>query len=162
MAPPLAMHLTFNHVNFRFPWSASFACLENRWGAIKWRGVGGGVGVVVDGGSGLISGLVTGRTEKRLIAGWIDPRRVEAGGARGTRGCSDMRRFIIGGVDTGATDARREATWLSGDTGVGCRDMRRSFEEGGNRVVVDPDGVKLPIPSLRRGGNESGGVATRD
>ena len=87
----------FNHVNFRFPWPASFACLGNRWGAIKCSGVGEGVDVVLDGDGGLMSGLVTGRTEKRLITGWIDSRRGRAGGTRGTSGCSDMRRFCNGG-----------------------------------------------------------------
>jgi len=72
--------------------------------------VGGGVGVVVDGGSGLMSGLVTGRTEKRLITGAIDPRREEDGGTRGTSGCSDMRRFSNEGGDRDARDSRREAT----------------------------------------------------
>jgi len=107
---PFVALLRFNHVNFRFPWPASFVFIGNRWGAIKCRGVGGGVGVVVDGGCGLMSGLVTGRTEKRLIAGWIDPRRVEAGGTRGTSGRSDMRRFSNGGGDREAAESRREAT----------------------------------------------------
>ena len=40
--------------------------------------------------------------------------------------------------------------------------MRRSFEAEGNRDIIDPGGVKLPVPFLRRGGDESGGVATRD
>jgi hypothetical protein len=40
--------------------------------------------------------------------------------------------------------------------------MRRSFEAGGNRDIIDPDGVKLPVPFLRRGGDESGSVASRD
>jgi hypothetical protein len=40
--------------------------------------------------------------------------------------------------------------------------MRRSFEAGGNRDIIDPGGVKLPVPIFRRGGDESGGVATRD
>ena len=107
---PFAARLRFNHDNFRFPWPASFVCIGNKWGAIKCRGVGGGEGVVVDGNSGLISGLVTGRTEKRLIAGWIDPRREEAGGTRGTSGCSDMRRYTEEGGDRVASDSRREAT----------------------------------------------------
>jgi hypothetical protein len=107
---PFARRLMFNHVNFRFPLPASFVCLGNRWGAIKCRGVGGGVGVLVDSGSGFMSGLVTGRTEKRLIAGWIDPRREEAAGTRGTSGRSDMRRFSSGGGDRDAADPRREAT----------------------------------------------------
>jgi len=68
------------------------------------------VGVVGDGGSELMSGLVTGRTEKRLTAGTIDPRREEAGGTRGTSGCSDMRRFSNKGGDGDARDLRREAT----------------------------------------------------
>jgi len=40
--------------------------------------------------------------------------------------------------------------------------MRRSLEAGGNRDIIDPGGVKLPMPFLRRGGDESGDVATRD
>jgi hypothetical protein len=110
MARPFAARLMFNHVDFRFQWPASFVCPGNRWGAIKCRGVGGGVGVVVDGGSGLMSGLVTGRTEKRLVTEWIDPRREEAGGTRGTSGCSDMRRFSNGGDDRDIRDSRRGAT----------------------------------------------------
>jgi hypothetical protein len=106
---PFAARLMFNHVNFRFPWPASFVCLGNRWGAIKCRGVGGGVGVVGDGGCELMSGLVTGRTEKRLVTGTIDPRREEAGGIRGTSGCRDMRWFSKEGGDRDARDSRREA-----------------------------------------------------
>lgn len=117
---------------------------------------------MVDGGSGLVSGLVTGRTEKRLIAGCSDPRRVEAGGPRGTRGRNDMRRFIMGGGHKDTADARREGMWLSRDAGAWRSDMRLSFNAGGNRDVIDPDGVKLPVPIFRRGGDESGGVATRD
>lgn len=117
---------------------------------------------MVGGGTELVSGLVTGRTEKRLTPGRSDPRREEAAGTRCTRGRNDMRRFIIGGGDADATDARREATWLSCDTGAGRSDMRRSFELGGNRDAIDPEGVKLPVPILRRGVDESGGVATRD
>jgi hypothetical protein len=67
------------------------------------------VGVVVDGGSGLMSGLATGRTEKRLIAGRNDPRREEAGGTHCTSGCSDTRRFNNGAGDRDAADSRREA-----------------------------------------------------
>jgi len=107
---PFAARLLFNHVKFRFPWPASFVCLGNRWGAIKCRGVGGGVGVVVDGGSGLMSGLLTGSTEKRFIIGTIDPRREEAGGTRGTSGCRDMRWFSNEGGDRDFRDSRREAT----------------------------------------------------
>lgn len=106
---PIAAGLMFHHVNFRSPWPVSFVCLGNRWGAIKCMGVGGGVDFVLDGGSGLMSRLVTGRTEKRLTTGAIDPRRVEAGGTRGTSGCSDMRRFSNEGGDRDATDSRREA-----------------------------------------------------
>ena len=65
---------------------------------------------MVDGGSGLMSGLVTGRTEKRLIAERIDPRREEAGGTRVTSGCNDVGRFSNGGCDRDAADSRREAT----------------------------------------------------
>jgi hypothetical protein len=68
------------------------------------------VGVVVDGGTGLMSGLSMGGTEKRLIAGRNDPRRKEAGGTQGTSGCSDMRWFNNGAGDRDAADSRREAT----------------------------------------------------
>jgi hypothetical protein len=63
----------------------------------------------VGGVCGLMSGLVTGRTEKRLITGWIDPLREEGGGTRGTSGYSDKRRFSNGGGDRDAADARRKA-----------------------------------------------------
>jgi len=40
--------------------------------------------------------------------------------------------------------------------------MRRAFEAGGNRDIIDPGGVKLPVLIFWQGGDESGGVATRD
>ena len=120
------------------------------------------MGVVVNGGNGLMNGLVTGHTEKRLITRWIEPRREEDGGTRGMRGCSDMRRFSNGGGDRDARDPRGGETRLSRDTGVGCSDMRRSFEAGWNGDIIDPGSVKLPVPFLRRRGDESGGVVTRD
>jgi len=46
--------------------------------------------------------------------------------------------------------------------GIGCSDMPWSFEVGGSRDITNPGGVKLPMPFSRQGGDESGGVATRD
>jgi len=60
---------------------------------------------VVDGDSGLLSRLVTGRTEKRLTTGTVDLHREEVGSTRGTSGCSDMRRFSNEGGDEDATDS---------------------------------------------------------
>jgi hypothetical protein len=97
-------HLTepLGHVHFRFTYPESLICFPNRCGAIRCS-----AGSGEDGGGSV---LVAGRTEKRLFAGWRDPRREEAGGNRDKgAGRSDMRRCIGRGVDTDAKDARREA-----------------------------------------------------
>jgi hypothetical protein len=84
------------------------------------------------------SGLVAGRTEKRLFAGWRDARREEALFSRDKRaGRIDMRRFIAGGVDGGARDARRDAACFSHDEEAGRKDMRRFIADGVATVATD-------------------------
>ena len=40
--------------------------------------------------------------------------------------------------------------------------MHRFFEVGGNTDIINPGDVKLPVPFLRQGGDESTGDVTRD